>query len=810
MEDNGTKNIFLTKTIDGRFSDIAKAFTDNIAYTDDKNTETYEQLSTQVDHIASIIQKNLADESVVGLFFEQSLEFIASFLGVIRAGKVAVPIEINSPEIRLLKLVNNAQIKTIVRSDKLSYSATTNLNIISYSDLCQKESNALSVSDDINNEAVILYTSGSTGEPKGVIHTHKSFMHCTYLFTKLMGLSHTDKCTFLYSTAHMGGTKDILNTLLNGATLNYYSIEKNGYHNLPKWLYEKKITIYTSIVTVFRKLCSEIKNDLKNTDIRVVRLGGELSLKSDFDKYKYYFPDNCLFISGLASSETGLIRKNILNKSSVVTDSYIANGYPVEDVDIDIRDEQGMTLEDGMMGTIVISSDYLSTGYKNMPELTSDKYKINNISGRREFWSGDTGYIKNGNLVVSGRSDLQIKISGRRIDLSEIDSVVMELPWVTNSAALYYEETKSIILFVEISKVNPLSKEELHKHLSDNLPFYMLPTRLITLTTLPLTASYKVNKKKLYELIKYYEHPYAEPTGIFETEVVNAWCKVLNKERIGIYDNFFELGGDSITAVSASVMIEKIFNIEIPFGYLYQAQTAQVFAQAVQLKTFYKPLKWLSLINQGDGVPIYWIGEYNIKKYLPDDQEIYRVSTHYDLGTLDRNLTVELICSEFVKEILQTNRGDHCIVGGFSMGARFALEVAQQLKKYGMNIDLLILLDPSEQKTKQFFPVRDIFNRIRSKYYFLTNSLPPDSFKRQHVYQFYKSLRKKYSLSKYDGKVLLLQRRIKVAFEDREWPKITDTSNLIFHTLEIDDHFEVVTNGNVQLQWTNKIKENIY
>lgn len=226
IKDSDIKDSFLTKTIDERFSDIAKAFPGNIAYTDDENSATYEQLSTQVDRIASIIQKNLPDESVVGLYFEQSLEFITSFLGVIRAGKVAVPIEINSPKSRLLKLVNNAQIKTIIKSDKLSYSDTTNLSFISYSDLCQKESDVLTVFNDINNEAVILYTSGSTGEPKGVIHTHKSFMHCTYLFTKLLNLSHTDKCTFLYSTAHMGGTKDILNALLNGATLTYYSIEK--------------------------------------------------------------------------------------------------------------------------------------------------------------------------------------------------------------------------------------------------------------------------------------------------------------------------------------------------------------------------------------------------------------------------------------------------------------------------------------------------------------------------------------------------------------------------------------------------------
>lgn len=92
----------------------------------------------------------------------------------------------------------------------------------------------------------------------------------------------------------------------------------------------------------------------------------------------------------------------------------------------------------------------------------------------------------------------------------------------------------------------------------------------------------------------------------------------------------------------------------------------------------------------------------------------------------------------------------------------------------------------------------------------MTNSLPPESFKKTLVYQYYKLLRKKYLLSKYDGKVLLLQRRLKVDFDDREWPKITEASNLIFHTLEIDNHFDIVTNSEIQLEWTKKIKENIY
>jgi len=814
MNDNDIKNSFLTQTIDGRFSNIAKAFPDNIAYSDSENTVTYKQLSTQVDLIASIIQKNLPDENLVGLYFEQSLEFIICFLAVIRAGKVAVPLDTKSPENRLLRLISHAEIQTIIKGNKLPSFDNKELTIIPYSDLCQKESGALTLSDDINNEAVILYTSGSTGESKGVIHAHKSLMHHTYRFTKLLSLSHTDRSTLLYNTAYFGGLRDILSALLNGGALYHYSIEKNGYSQLPTWLEKNKITIYTSVITVFRQLCNAIKKgeDLKNSDLRAVRIGSDVCLKSDFEKYKTYFPDKCIFVSGFASSETGLIRQNILTKDSIVTDS-IPNGYPVEDVDVYIKDNQGVTLEDGEIGTLVIASDYLSLGYKNMPELTVDKYKINS-SGKREFWSGDTGYIKNGSLVFSGRTDAQVKISGRRIDLAEIDSVVMDLNGITNSTALYYEETKSIILFVEISKNNLLSKEDISKYLSDHLPFYMQPTRIIALSTFPLSPSFKVNKKELYTLIKKYEHPYIEPTNVFETEVIKIFCNILNKEKIGIHDSFFELGGDSISATTATVMLEKIFNIEIPYGYLYQAQTAQLFAQAIQANNFDKPLKWLSLINQGSGVPICWIlnGATTLKKYLPDDQELYVINTHYDHDIPNRQTTIENICSEFSEEILRVNRGKRCIIGGFSMGARFAYETAQQLKKVGMTIDLLILLDPTEKKSateRTLFQLGHTYDRIKMLYYTYTNSVPPASFKHEYIYQFYKSLRNKQLLSNYDGKVLLMQRKIDVAFEHRDWPKIAHPTNLIFATLDIDDHLAVVNDSNVQLQWIDKIKEHI-
>ena len=149
MQDNDIKDIFLNLTIDERFFNLAKELPNHIACIDNENTVTYQQLGTKVELIASIIQKNLHDENIVGLYFEQSLAFIICFLGVIRAGKVVVPLEISSPESRLLKFISNAKIKTVIKSDKLSYFDAKDFKIISYSDLFQKESGALSVFEDI-------------------------------------------------------------------------------------------------------------------------------------------------------------------------------------------------------------------------------------------------------------------------------------------------------------------------------------------------------------------------------------------------------------------------------------------------------------------------------------------------------------------------------------------------------------------------------------------------------------------------------------------------------------------------------------
>jgi Acyl-CoA synthetases (AMP-forming)/AMP-acid ligases II len=146
-------------------------------------------------------------KTLLDFTLSKAWRLLFAFLGVIRAGKVVVPLEISSPESRLLKFISNAKIKTVIKSDKLSYFDAKDFKIISYSDLFQKESGALSVFEDMNNEAVILYTSGSTGESKGVVHTHKSLMHTTYRFRNLMNLSHTDKCTLLDDIAFFWWSK---------------------------------------------------------------------------------------------------------------------------------------------------------------------------------------------------------------------------------------------------------------------------------------------------------------------------------------------------------------------------------------------------------------------------------------------------------------------------------------------------------------------------------------------------------------------------------------------------------------------------
>jgi hypothetical protein len=221
----------------------------------------------------------------------------------------------------------------------------------------------------------------------------------------------------------------------------------------------------------------------------------------------------------------------------------------------------------------------------------------------------------------------------------------------------------------------------------------------------------------------------------------------------------------------------------------------------------------LSLINRGHGsVPIYWIlnGTSTLKNHLPNHQEIYKINTHYDRKTIFNNsLTIEIICQEFSDAIFKNNKGNHCIIGGFSIGARFAYETAQQLKKHGMVIDLLILLDPVENKDDKV-EFGDTCNKIKSLYYIYTKSLPPDKFRKENIYQFYKSLRRKHLLYKYEGKVLLMQKRINISFENRDWLKIANPTNLTFVTLDTDDHMDVVYNSDVQLQWINKIKEQIY
>ncbi|CAG1022377.1 Surfactin synthase subunit 3 [Patescibacteria group bacterium] len=416
---------------------------------------------------------------------------------------------------------------------------------------------------------------------------------------------------------------------------------------------------------------------------------------------------------------------------------------------------------------------------------------------------------------------MTITINKYKMNISKIKAVMMDLEGVTHSEAFYYQETNAMILFVELSPTSRLLKEDIRLYLADYLSVDMLPKKIISLIKFPIDEHNKINKEKLYELIKDYEFSHVEPITAFEIEVAGIWSNVLNRENIGIHDNFFELGGNVTKALAATAMIEQSFNVEIPYGYFYHAQTVYEFAKAIANHNFCKP-KWLSQINKGTGVPIYWMldGVSILRKHLPDNQEIYVVNTHYDFiktthdyVALNKHSTVELMCEEIAKEILEINQGNHCIIGGFSMGSTFACEIAVQLKKQGMMVDLLILLDPLEKSDHASVDKVLLwkFKRwLKSLYYFYFCILPPINFRPDYVLQAYRFLRSKYVKPKYDGRVLLMQKIMKMKLEKRDWFKITNKNNLVFFNLDTTEHVDVVKNKNIQIQWINKIRELIY
>ena len=585
----------IEQSIPERFEKIVRLYPDRIAIKSGQQEYTYAALNRSAKCIAQAVLDHLGrSQGPVALVFDNDAPIIAAIFGVLQAGKFYLPLDPSYPRERILNILQNSGARLILTNSK-NLPFTTGMGSGICSVLNVDELDMRASMEDLRppispySPANILYTSGSTGQPKGVIQTHRNIIHEVMNYTNGVHICPADRLVLVSSPAFADAVRTTYGALLNGAALFPRDIKHEGLTQLARWLIEQEITIYRSVPSVFRHLVSTLSETERFPHLRVIYSAGDSARWSDLVSYKKYFSSNCIFVNGLGSTESLTFRWYFMDKHTPIAGSSVPVGYGIPDKDVSLVDEHGRAVATNEVGQIAVNSRYLSPGYWRRPDVTDAVFLLDpQGADKQNYLTGDMGRLKaDGCLLHLGRKDFQVKIRGQRIEVAEIETALLNLDSVKEAIVIARDDRsgeRRLVAYI-VSQDRPRPRvAALRRELSARLPDYMIPSAFIWLDALPLSSNKKVDRRALpdaHETRPDLDTPFTAPRTSMEDAIAKIWSEVLCVDPVGVHDNFFELGGHSLAAAKVVSRLMKTFHLRLPLKALFESPTVATMCLAI-------------------------------------------------------------------------------------------------------------------------------------------------------------------------------------------------------------------------------------
>jgi amino acid adenylation domain-containing protein len=570
------------QTIHARFEEMATQYPDHEAIRFGEISLTYKQLNQKADQIADAILFRLGPQAAqVAIYLEHGISQPLVVLGILKAGKTYAALDTSFPVERNIQMLQNSGSSLVI---------TNNMNISQLKSFASKIP-ILNADEDIDPEAVLVekpevspdspafitYTSGSTGIPKGVVHSHANMLHFNMRMYTLDCTMPAERWAYYYSLSFSAHAMPIFGALLNGATLCIFDLKKDNFTEFSKWLRQEKINITLMIPSVLRQFTATLGSGRRFPQLKKLLLGGETLYRSDVDKIREHLKEDAVIFNIYASSEAYLARAYRIDSTTVVKGNIVPIGYSVPEMDISIEDRDGVRADPYKNGEICIRSEYLALGYWKQEELTNKDFTKND-DGTRTFHSSDLGHkLSDGCVVHVGRSDSMIKLRGYRIDLGEIENTLMDLKQVQEVAVMLKENpfgTKHIIAYYVERENSDLDPHYLKLAIVRGLPEYMVPSFFIRLDRLPKNNIGKVDYKGFPEPDWNSFHKKEDvvmATSGTEEELKEIFERILEVSPLGMTENLMEAGADSLRLFVAFDEVEKRFGKKLSIDSIIEA-----------------------------------------------------------------------------------------------------------------------------------------------------------------------------------------------------------------------------------------------
>jgi amino acid adenylation domain-containing protein len=569
----------------GRFEQIASRYPDRAAIKSRGGVLSYDALNKSANRLAhAIISKGGAEVCPVALLLGHDATMITGILGTWKAGKACVPLDPRFHEAKIEHLLRDADAGLLVTDGEslasVGRAAPDPARVIDVDDtgnVSFDENPGLPIAPE--RPCYLLYTSGSTGQPKGVLQNHRALLHDVRAYTDSFHICADDRLTLFASMSGGEGMKSVFAALLNGATVYPWDIRRDGLTGLAGWLIDEQITIWISTPSVFRNFMTALTGKENFAALRLVRLGSGVVRKGDVELYKRHFSAECILINWLACTEIGSYARYFIDKATEIHGEQVPVGFELPDKNLVLLDDRGEVAGPGQIGEIAVSGPYLPAGYWHRGDLTQSRFRRD--PKRVNVWTyftGDLGRKRpDGCLEFLGRIDSQVKIRGYRIELNEIENVLGQHPGVREAVVVARADTEGENRLVGYIVANgEIDTGMLHHSLKDRLADYMVPSTFVFLDSLPLASSGKVDRTALPfpgPSRPKLDVAFVAPRTANESLLAKLWAELLNCEQIGIDDNFFELGGHSLLATQVVSRVRVAFGVELPLRSMFECPT---------------------------------------------------------------------------------------------------------------------------------------------------------------------------------------------------------------------------------------------
>ncbi|GAA3123900.1 non-ribosomal peptide synthetase/MFS transporter [Streptosporangium carneum] len=662
---------------------------------------TYAELDHRSDRIAALLRNRygVGPDSRVGVLLDQSVDLAAAVLGVLKSGGAYVPLDPKQPRDRLAYMLGDAGAAVVVTTSALS-ELVAGPQVVRLDAEALEETAFEAPEVTADNLAYVIYTSGTTGRPKGVGVQHRQVLNYLAGVRERFAVEPAGVYTLLQSLSFDFGVTIFYLSLMTGGELHLVD-PQSPVEELAEQLGRTDYLKMTPSHLASLLADSDAATPAELLPRKLLILGGEASRWS----WARELTEHTTVVNhyGPTEATVGISTHAVTGEAERALNLPI--GSPLPGARVYVLDEHLRLVPPGMTGEIYLGGDRLARGYLGQPGLTADRFLPDPYGepGARMYKTGDLGrWLPSGDLCFLGRRDLQVKVRGYRVELSEIESVLTDQPGIAHAVVELRQDRLIGYLVGEKTKVS-----ELRATLGERLPEYMIPARFVWLDELPLKSHGKVDRARLPEPDE--ERPdqeagFVPPETPVEEAIATVWASVLGLVQVGVLDDFFDLGGHSLLAAQVVARLRKALPAggrQVSILDLFKHRTVRELAQVVEagdsgprmllhrLTPARTATSTVVCVPYGGGSAAIY---QPLADALPKNWALHAVAVPgQEMGLVEETRPVAEVAEGCVEEILKGIKGPLALYGHCGLGVMLTVEIARRLEAAGRQVDAIYL-----------------------------------------------------------------------------------------------------------------------